>query len=128
MSGTDDLVAAAMPYLATQSLHGTAGMDWIWFYDDIRDDDDALVDWTGCTGTAKLYDSFAVLRLTCTVTFPADGQVKVTAADTDTGPLLSAGKDPENTNLEVEIVTATGLKFLIVGARKATLTIHSQAG
>ena len=73
MSGTDDLVAAAMPYLATERIDAVAGMSWEWWYDTILDDAGTLVDWTSCTGTCTLYDGSGASLLVCTVTFPAAG-------------------------------------------------------
>ncbi|HET6909048.1 MAG TPA: hypothetical protein VFH54_06900 [Mycobacteriales bacterium] len=109
--GFDDLVAEAMPFLATEELSGTAGASWEWSYE-LTDNDGALVDFTGCTGTCTLATAAgATPVLTPTVTFPSPGVVKVTATPTQT-----AAVTPGRYLHEVELVNAASRKIKVVGA------------
>lgn len=125
MAGTDDLIAAAMPYMATEAIAATAGESWEWWYDDIVDDAGTLVDLTGCTGVCDIRNTDGALLLTAVVTLGV-GTVKVTATPSATAPLATAAAVAAQHR--VEITTPAGRKFLLVGAGGTTFIIRAQRG
>lgn len=83
MSGFDDLIAAGLPYLATEHIKATANSTWQWDYL-LTDDADALVDIsTGFTlsatiatrsGTADAYTYTSLYAPTCST--PSTGKLR----------------------------------------------------
>ncbi len=123
MAGFDDLIEGFMPYGAREQISGAAGSDWEWSYT-IQDNAGNNVDMTtGYTGLCQLRRKVGdTVALTPTVTFPAAGQVKVTATKTQTAA-LAAGFYLH----EVEVTrTSDGKTVKLVGAGDAQFTVKAE--
>lgn len=120
MSGFDDLIPAAMPYLATEDIQGSAGSTWEWSYD-LQDNGSVAVDLTtGFTGVCEIRTKpGAPVLIAPTVSFPAAGKVKVTATAAQTASLK-----PGIYRHEVEVTrTSDGKKVKLVGAGAAKFEV-----
>lgn len=121
MSGFDDLVTEAMPYLATEHITAAKGSSWEWSYK-LTDATGTAVDFTGCTGVCELRPTIGgAVALAPTVTFAAGGYVKITATPTQTAALV-AGRYL----LELELANAAGRKVKVVGAGDAFVTVKPE--
>ena len=127
MAGFDDLVAQAMPYLATEDMSAVAGMSWEWWYDGLNDNDGVPVDWAGVTGTCEIWRDDTLL-VSPTVAFPNPGSIKVTVSPSQTGPLAPAGGGDVAARHEVELVNGAGRRVTVVGAGGTRFVIQAQVG
>lgn len=92
MAGFDDLIPAAMPYLAVEFISGAAGSTWQWDYA-VEDDDENPVDLTtGYTGVCELRATLGgAVAIAPTVSFPSVGTIRV-SADAATTAAVAAGR------------------------------------
>lgn len=122
MAGFEDLIPASMPYMAREQLAGSTGSDWEWSYE-VLDNSGNAVDFTGCTAVCEIRDKLGgTVVLAPAVTFPAAGQVKVTATNAQTAA-LAAGFYVH----EVEVTrTSDGKKVKLVGAGDSQFTVKGQ--
>lgn len=124
MSGFDDLIPEAMPYMGTEEILATCGTSWLWEYE-LSDNTGALVNLTtGYTATAKICPPDSTTSVvSVTVTFPTSGVVRcsVTAAN-------SASVDPGVYYHEVTVTrTSDSSKIILVGAGDATFRAKRKA-
>lgn len=121
MSGFDDLILEAMPFLASEHIQGTSGADWEWIYD-LTDNSAAAVDMTsGFTGICKIRtaQSGGSDVATPTVTFPAAGRIKC-AVPNATTESIAAGVYYH----ELEVTrTSDGKKIKVVGAGRGVFEV-----
>lgn len=119
MAGFDDLVFAALPYLATEELDATAGTTWLFPYYPFDDNKDPVDLSTGFTCTMKIFDISGVEIITGTVSYPAADHILFTFAASAT-LAVAPGKYFQ----EVTITRASDSKKIIfVGARKSEITV-----
>jgi len=111
MSGFDDLIPAAMPFLASEVIEATNGTSWEVEYL-VFDDDDALVNMTvGFTGSASIRSTGGGEVLAPTLTFPSAGVVRFAAT-----PAQSAAVAEGSYGHEVTITRSSdSAKIIIVG-------------
>lgn len=125
MSGFNDVIDQALPYLARERIEATSGTTWSWGYL-IADNDGALVDMTsGYTGTLSIRtasDGSGSEVIAPTVTFPSAGQVKCTAAPTATGALTPGSYFHELTITR----TSDSAKVVVVGAGDSKFRIKKK--
>ena len=119
--GFDDLVAEAMPYMATEELSGAQGSSWEWSYE-LTDTAGTLVDFTGCTGVCEIRATIGgAVTLAPTVSFPSAGIVKVTATPTQTAA-VAKGRYYH----EVELTNAASRKVKVVGGGDSHITVKPE--
>lgn len=119
MAGFDDLVFAALPYLATEELEATAGTTWLVPYYPVDDTNAAVNLSTGFTCTMKIFDIDGAEVLTGTASFPAADHVLFTFAASAT-LAVAPGKYFQ----EVTVTrTSDSKKIIVVGARKSQVTV-----
>lgn len=120
MAGFDDLIPAAMPYLATEQLKGTAGRTWEWGYQ-LTDSAGAPIDLTtGYTLTGAIVTSSTRTSVaTITVTAPSPGLVWCKLAPSTTVS-VQAGRYVH----QVKIVrTADSAAIDLVGGGDSSFTV-----
>jgi hypothetical protein len=119
VAGFDDLVYAALPYLNTEEIDGTAGTTWLCPYYPY-DDNKAPVDLsTGFTCTMKLYNAAGTEIIAGTASFPASDHVLFTFAASAT-----LAVPPGKYFHEVTVTrTSDSKKIIVVGARKSEFTV-----
>ena len=116
--GFDDLVAEAMPHLATEEISGAAGASWEWSYV-LTDAADAPVDLTSVTGEFKMAKTLGgTSAVSATVTCSADGVVKVTATPSATSTVA-----PGTYFHEVVLTNAAGRKVYVVGGGESRFIV-----
>lgn len=121
MAGFDDLIPAAMPYLAIDSVAGTVGASWEWSYT-LTDDAGATVDFTGCTGECVIKSTAGGAAVASpTVSFPGGGVVTC-AVDAATTDALTAGRYL----FEVAVTNGSGEEVVIVGGTDSTFIIKGK--
>ncbi|MBB3041236.1 hypothetical protein [Nocardioides soli] len=124
MAGFDDLIAAGLPYLATEYITATAGTSWTIGYD-LEDDAGAPVDLTaGFTATWNVYDKAGAAKLSTglTVSRTATGVVVTATAAASAG--LAAGAYFH----ELQIVRPSDLATLVVvGAGDSQFVVKRKA-
>lgn len=124
MAGFDDLVAAALPYLATETINATAGTSWRIPYD-LEDDSGAPIDIsTGYTATWNLYDAAGASKLSSglTVTKTSTGAV-VTATAAASAALAKGTYFHELTIVR----TSDSATVLVVGAQDSKTIVKRKA-
>lgn len=122
MAGFDDLIPAAMPYMATETLTATAGTDWQWDYQFLDDAKDPVDLGTGFTRTMKLVDANGTPVYTPTVTQVSTGLLRCTHA-------ASASASDQGTTYfhELTIVrTSDSKKLIVVGAGDSTFIVKKK--
>lgn len=122
MAGFDDLIPAAMPYMATEHITATGGTDWQWDYL-LKDDNGDPVDvGTGFTRTIKLVDSGGSVIYTPTAAQASTGLVRCTLA-----AATSAGDVGTTYFHELTIIrTSDSKKIIIVGAGDSTFVVKKK--
>lgn len=126
MAGFDDLIPAAMPYLATETIRGTAGSDWQWDYEFEDDAGNLITINTGYTATAKLHsrNSSGVYTVvyTATVTFPTATSMRCSIAAATTTA------DTGNKYFHEVTLTRTSdsKKITVVGAGDSTFLVKKK--
>lgn len=119
MSGYDDLIPAAMPYLAIEHIAATAGTDWQWDYLLLDDAGDPVDVGTGFTRTMKLVTADGAVVYEPTVTQVSTGLVRCTLAHAD-----SEG-DPGTRYLHELAITRTSddKRIVVVGAGDSVFVV-----
>ena len=121
MAGFDDLIPAAMPYLAREELDASTGSSWEWEYL-IDDNAGDPVDFTGITGVCEIHakgDSGVLIAPTVTLT---TGKVTVTATAAQTTG-LAAGQYRH----EVELTrTSDSAVVKVVGSGDSVFNIKGE--
>lgn len=123
MAGFDDLIPAAMPYMATEKLTATAGTDWQWDYRLLDDAGDPVDVGTGFTRTMKLVDQTdGTVVYTPTVTQVSTGLVRCTLDATTTASDPGSKYDHELTITR----TSDSKKIIVVGAGDAEFVVKKK--
>lgn len=124
MSGFDDLVPAAMPYLATETIYATAGTSWKIPYDLVDDAGNPVDISTGFTATWNLYDDAGAPKLS----------TGLTVSKTSTGVLVtttaaaSAALAPGTYFHELVVVrTSDTATVMVVGAKESRTHLKKKA-
>ncbi|MGZ4520692.1 MAG: hypothetical protein ACXVXW_09820 [Mycobacteriaceae bacterium] len=119
MAGFDDLIPAAMPYLATERIPATANTSWQWDYT-LLDDSGALVNVSsGFTFSAIITTVGGATVCTPTITSPSTGILRCVVP-----PSTTASIAPGMYLHEVKITrTSDSAKVLVVGAGDAKFVV-----
>lgn len=122
MAGFDDVVLAALPYLATEQIPLTRGTSWWWEYE-LRDNNGDLVDLaTGYTITAVIATAAGQVVTSPVISFPATGVIRCTV-DPDVATTIQAGTYYH----EISIVRdSDSAQVIVVGAGDATITVRKR--
>lgn len=125
MAGFDDLIAAAMPYLATEYITGSAGSDWEWDYEFEDDDGNLVTINSGFTFTAKLHSRSGG---TYTVVYTATTSTPTATVLRCTMAAATTTADPGAMYYhEVRITrTSDGKKILAVGAGDSKFIVKAK--
>lgn len=124
MAGFDDLVAAALPYLATETIYATAGTTWVIPYDLVDDSGNPIDISTGYTATWNLYDEDGVSKIS----------TGLTVAKTSTGAVVTATATasvtlPKGTYFQELVIvrTSDSATVLVVGAQDSRTIVKRKA-
>lgn len=110
-----------MPYMATMDVQGTVGASWEWGVE-VTDDDNAFVDFTGCTGSATIRERVGGdVIINPVVVCTADGEVTCTVSDSNSATLT-----PGAYTWELQVVDGDGRTVKLVGGGDSRFTIKPE--
>ncbi|MGZ4518935.1 MAG: hypothetical protein ACXVXW_00765 [Mycobacteriaceae bacterium] len=119
MAGFDDLIPAAMPYLATEHIPATAGASWQWDYELLDDADTPIDISSGFTFSVAITTKSGATVCTPTTSTPSTGVLRCAVT-----PVVSATVPEDVYYHEVKITrTSDGAKVIAVGAGDAKFIV-----
>ena len=123
MAGFDDLIPAAMPYLATEKITAVAGTSWQWDYDLLDDAGNPVDISTGYTSAAVIRsrnaDGTYTTVYTPTCTTPSTGVLRCTVS-----PATTSSDTGKTYYHEVTVTrTSDSAKVCVVGGGDATFVV-----